>query len=64
MFFFEKKNQKTFARRYRANWTMSAPSGRSVGAKVFCFFFSKKKTCLLPVKNAAPHNRLQQDFVS
>jgi hypothetical protein len=36
MFFFEKKNQKTF---------IYSDSGRSHGArkKVFCFFFSKKK---------------------
>jgi hypothetical protein len=33
MFFFEKKNQKTF--------TYSGPRQR---VKVFCFFFSKKKT--------------------
>jgi hypothetical protein len=38
-FFFEKKNQKTFAYWARA-W------GQSEGVKVFCFFFSKKKTFL------------------
>jgi len=32
MFFFEKKNQKTFASSVDTKWT-----------KVFCFFFSKKK---------------------
>jgi hypothetical protein len=38
-FFFEKKNQKTFAYWARA-------CGQSKGVKVFCFFFSKKKTFL------------------
>jgi hypothetical protein len=38
-FFFEKKNQKTFAYWARA-------CGQSQGMKVFCFFFSKKKTFL------------------
>jgi hypothetical protein len=38
-FFFEKKNQKTFAYWARA-------CGHSEGVKVFCFFFSKKKTFL------------------
>jgi hypothetical protein len=38
-FFFEKKNQKTFAYWARA-------CGQSEGVKVFCFFFSKKKTFL------------------
>jgi hypothetical protein len=38
-FFFEKKNQKTFAYWARA-------CGPSEGVKVFCFFFSKKKTFL------------------
>jgi hypothetical protein len=39
-FFFEKKNQKTFA-------TWYAPLGRVRDSivKVFCFFFSKKKCC-------------------
>jgi hypothetical protein len=39
MFFFEKKNQKTFALAPR----LPAVSAR---AKVFCFFFSKKKAFL------------------
>jgi hypothetical protein len=38
-FFFEKKNQKTFAYWARA-------CGQSQGVKVFCFFFSKKKAFL------------------
>jgi hypothetical protein len=38
-FFFEKKNQKTFA-----YWAHAC--GQSEGVKVFCFFFSKKKTFL------------------
>jgi hypothetical protein len=40
-FFFEKKNQKTFA-------TKAAQAGKSLRIKVFCFFFSKKKYSLLP----------------
>jgi hypothetical protein len=36
-FFFEKKNQKTLVYCARAY-------GQSEGIKVFCFFFSKKKT--------------------
>jgi hypothetical protein len=46
MFFFEKKNQKTFIcfgqRRGHIVWRRA--SGQL--AKVFCFFFSKKKTFL------------------
>jgi hypothetical protein len=41
VFFFEKKNQKTF--------DYLVPSGgptRSLVTKVFCFFFSKKKSFL------------------
>jgi len=38
-FFFEKKNQKTFDYWARA-------CGQSEEVKVFCFFFSKKKTFL------------------
>jgi hypothetical protein len=41
MFFFEKKNQKTFAHGARAGGY-----GRDSGAKVFCFFSSEKKTFL------------------
>jgi hypothetical protein len=41
MFFFEKKNQKTFAHwRARSDWR------KPQMAKVFCFFFSKKKEFL------------------
>jgi len=41
MFFFEKKNQKTFAR-------CRGPSRQNLpkDIKVFCFFFSKKKAFL------------------
>jgi hypothetical protein len=47
-FFFEKKNQKTFATEY-------APLGgaRDSIVKVFCFFFSKKKRFLKVQKGAA-----------
>jgi hypothetical protein len=41
MFFFEKKNQKTFAIWDRAQGQRGAKK-----SKVFCFFFSKKKTFL------------------
>jgi len=41
MFFFEKKNQKTFALlRARCDWCARQ------GSRVFCFFFSKKKVLL------------------
>jgi len=42
VFFFEKKKQKTFINWFRA----SLPGGvhRPKVIKVFCFFFSKKKT--------------------
>jgi hypothetical protein len=39
MFFFEKKNQKTFATLGRAFRAKPQPQQ----SKVFCFFFSKKK---------------------
>jgi hypothetical protein len=41
-FFFEKKNQKTFIRLGGADPTKPKPKQ----TKVFCFFFSKKKTFL------------------
>jgi hypothetical protein len=44
-FFFEKKNQKTFIL-FRARMLESAKSTHK--AKVFCFFFSKKKYLLAP----------------
>jgi hypothetical protein len=40
-FFFEKKNQKTFG-----PWSRGVATGAPEGSKVFCFFFSKKKTFL------------------
>jgi hypothetical protein len=43
MFFFEKKNQKTFAPQDGC-WA----EVRDSDVKVFCFFFSKKKAFLLP----------------
>ena len=52
MFFFEKKNQKSFLTvRLRGRPTLGAKK-----AKVFCFFFSKKKTflpCLCPAPETA-----------
>jgi len=44
MFFFEKKNQKTFASLSRT-YHQHAPEEE----KVFCFFFSKKKTFPCPI---------------
>jgi hypothetical protein len=57
-FFFEKKNQKTFAYWARA-------CGPSEGVKVFCFFFSKKKTflsraCLHPIALAQVAGKLDR----
>jgi hypothetical protein len=49
MFFFEKKNQKTFA-----NWASFYPDrAQQKQSKVFCFFFSKKNALLLPVNQIA-----------
>jgi hypothetical protein len=42
MFFFEKKNQKTFVR------CRGLVTSVRQEAKVFCFFFSKKKTFPTP----------------
>jgi hypothetical protein len=42
VFFFEKKNQKTFVI-LGARWGWRVPQG----AKVFCFFFAKKKPSFL-----------------
>jgi hypothetical protein len=53
MFFFEKKNQKTFAVGIRASWSSGASGDEGAGAKVFCFFFSKKKA-FLPLQ-VSPH---------
>jgi hypothetical protein len=46
MFFFEKKNQKTFARWLSRKVKQITANGCSEGAKVFCFFFSKKEVFL------------------
>jgi hypothetical protein len=42
MFFFEKKNQKTFI-----SWSVFFRDACSQKTKVFCFFFSKKKALLI-----------------
>jgi len=42
VFFFEKKNQKTFVCWVARTSTQSAPGGERARAKVFWFFFSKK----------------------
>jgi hypothetical protein len=47
MFFFEKKNQKTFATLAR-----SSPQLRAKVTKVFCFFFFKKEVLS---STSAPH---------
>jgi hypothetical protein len=41
MFFFEKKNQKTFG-----PWAAAGNWPQRKRVKVFCFFFSKKKALL------------------
>jgi hypothetical protein len=46
MFFFEKKNQKTFTRLAPRKLETHTPGGEGARAKVFCFFFSKKKLFL------------------
>jgi hypothetical protein len=43
-FFFEKKNQKTFAS--LRTWTNSKRAARAKEQKFFCFFFSKNKSFL------------------
>jgi hypothetical protein len=60
-FFFEKKNQKTFA-----TLAYAAGGGRDSDPKVFCFFFSKKKTfpCLLSrQRDFDPPARDARDFL-
>jgi hypothetical protein len=69
MFFFEKKNQKTFIRWLRAEWperrgeaddlllraSHCASAPRPQGIKVFLLLFLQKKKSLLPtLANAAP----------
>jgi len=60
MFFFEKKNQKTFSLWFRASSSKYASGSNSTGAKVFWFFFSKKNTsffaffAILSAAHAAP----------
>jgi hypothetical protein len=44
MFFFEKKNQKTFVPR-----SVSLRATHATKIKVFCFFSSEKKAFLLPL---------------
>jgi hypothetical protein len=46
MFFFEKKNQKTFANDAGAPVSYGEHRGWPQQKKVFCFFFSKKKSFL------------------
>jgi len=43
MFFFEKKNQKTFASSPAARWWLCAKHEAAQKIKVFCFFSSEKK---------------------
>jgi hypothetical protein len=60
MFFFEKKNQKTFSLWFRARPSKYSSGSNSAGAKVFWFFFSKKNTsffacfAILSAAHAAP----------
>jgi len=44
VFFFEKKNQKTFICLAPRKVKKIASGDEGVRAKVFCFFFSKKKS--------------------
>jgi hypothetical protein len=44
MFFFEKKNQKTFVSLPAAGWWLGAKHEAIQKIKVFCFFSSEKKT--------------------
>jgi hypothetical protein len=53
VFFFEKKNQKTFARLASRKVTSVHGVSDSASAKVFCFFFSKKKTFFLSSRYSA-----------
>jgi hypothetical protein len=46
MFFFEKKNQKTFVCLVTRYLMKYASGDEGAGVKVFCFFFSKKKAFL------------------
>jgi hypothetical protein len=46
MFFFEKKNQKTFVCLAPRRLKQVTSRDDSAGGKVFCFFFSKKKAFL------------------
>ncbi len=55
MFFFEKKNQKTFTRLVPRSVTQVTSGKHSEREKVFCFFFSKKKS-FLPSKRRAHGN--------
>jgi hypothetical protein len=60
VFFFEKKNQKTFVPSDARGCNITSDR-----AKVFCFFFSKKKP-LLPFISATPsprHHRTRQSAV-
>jgi hypothetical protein len=41
VFFFEKKNQKTFVRLVPRKLTQAMSGGKSAGVKVFWFFFQK-----------------------
>jgi hypothetical protein len=54
MFFFEKKNQKTFE-----NSGTTLATARLPFAKVFCFFFSKKKILLAYAKAKAAGCRVK-----
>jgi hypothetical protein len=53
----KKGTKKLLSVGFRASWGNYAPGGNSVGAKVFCFFFSKKKRFLpflLALSGAVP----------
>jgi hypothetical protein len=51
VFFFEKKNQKTFVCLAPRQVEHELLGDEGAGGKVFCFFFSKKKTFLGAVRH-------------
>jgi hypothetical protein len=57
VFFFEKKNQKTFAYWHPRKPKHDPSRDPSAGAKVFWFFFSKKNTpsCLIALCRQSRH---------
>jgi hypothetical protein len=59
MFFFEKKNQKTFTLRRSFTFGRQQQNAQLQDIKVFCFFSSEKKTFLLYPANNIPASASQ-----